>query len=209
MRYALIVSLFLNIGCSVFGINNVEGPTYTVIKTNGNKQIRKYESYIIARTKVNGNMDKAGNKGFRILANYIFAKNRSGDKIQMTSPVTQKKTKEKIKMTSPVIQQKSQGNNSYYISFIMPKKYTLDSLPKTDDKKIEFARVPARYIASYRYSWFRTSDKNAKYAKVLRSWISNNTDFAIISDFMSAGYNPPWTIPFFRRNEVMFELEKR
>lgn len=208
MKVIMIFSLLLNSACSVVGISTTEEPEYKVIKSDGDKEVREYEPYIIAQTEVSGDMEEAGNTGFKRLAAYIFAKNRDGDKIEMTAPVTQKNKREKIEMTAPVMQKKNPNEGSYFVSFIMPKKYTLDTLPPTKDDRIEFIKVPKRFVAAIEYTWYRTEKKNKEKAAVLKAWVNSLDDFQIDSEYFSAGYNPPWTIPFLRRNEVMFELAK-
>ncbi|NIM61511.1 MAG: heme-binding protein, partial [Acidobacteria bacterium] len=46
---------------------------------------------------------------------------------------------------------------SYY--FVMPSKYTLDSLPEPDDSRIEIREVPQRIVAVRRYSG-RSNESN-------------------------------------------------
>lgn len=198
------MGLFTSSACSLFGVSTTEEPTYKVFKSSGPMEIRRYDSYIVAQTSVKGDMEEASNTGFRRLAAYIFAKNRDGEKLAMTAPVTQKETNEKIEMTAPVLQKK-QGSD-YIISFIMPKKYTLATLPKPKDESITFKEIPARTVATYQYSWFRSEEKNKKYVKKLKDWVQSFEEFTVKSTYSSAGYNPPWTIPFLRRNEVIIEL---
>ena len=71
------LTLILSSGCSLLGIRNEEGPKYIVVLKEDNKEIRKYESYIVARTVLKGSFEDAQKEGFKILAGYIFGKNKS------------------------------------------------------------------------------------------------------------------------------------
>ena len=82
-----IVLLFFLSSCSFFGIQNEEGPKYRILKKDGDFEIREYEPYIIAKTTVKGTYEEASGKAFKILAGYIFGKNKNDKKIAMTSPV--------------------------------------------------------------------------------------------------------------------------
>lgn len=199
--------ILLMCSCSFFGIQNEETPKYKVLKSEGAYEIRAYDSYIIAKTTVEGNYKEASSKAFRILAGYIFGKNKKNESLNMTSPVQIKKSSVKLNMTAPVqISEKKSG--FYSMSFVMPRKYTLDSLPKPLDESITFEQVETKIIATYTYSWFATDKRNKQKAKLLQNWIKAQTKYKAKSSFTYAGYNPPWTIPFLRKNEVMIELEE-
>lgn len=170
MRF-LIVTLCssLQLGCSVFGIQSEEGPQYEVVRADKNKEIRRYQPHLVAQTTVDGSFDEAQNKGFRILADYIFGKNKSQQKIAMTSPVVQK--------------------------------------PKETSEKIEM--TPKKYLGVIRFTGLWSEKKNSAQANLLKEWLSSQMDYEIMSEAQFAGYNPPWTIPWFRRNEMMIELKKK
>ncbi len=97
----------------------LEKPSYTVLESDGNLELRRYEPYIVAETLVDGDFESAGNQGFRRLADYIFGNNRSRQKMEMTSPVSQAPS-EKVAMTAPVAMHR-QGD-LYRITFMMPSR---------------------------------------------------------------------------------------
>ena len=188
----LIIILIMSTGCSFFGIQSEEQIPYEVLKKEGNKEIRKYSSYLAAETTAKGTYKEAQRKNFRTLANYIFKGNKDEESIAMTSPVTISKDNEQMKMT-----------------FMMPSKYKeKDDLPKALDKNISFRIIPSKYMAAIQYSGYENEEKNKDKAKKLKKWLKEQKEFKIISPPIFAGYNPPWTLFFLRRNEVLIELEK-
>ena len=112
-------------------------PEFKLTFKDDNFEIREYEPKILAQVNVTGNFNDASSKGFKVLADYIFGNNISLDgnsKIDMTAPVIAETASRKIEMTAPVI---AEGNNSkWLISFVMPKEYSLKTLPKPNNKNI-------------------------------------------------------------------------
>ena len=190
--------------CSLFGIQSEEGPKYKVLVKDGNYEIRKYSPYLVAQITVEGDYNDSSGEAFRILAGYIFGKNQGENKVAMTSPVEIKKDPVKISMTSPVTM--DQEEKSFTMRFSMPSKYTLYDLPRPLDKRITFKEVPSKVIAVHRYTLLGSQERNEKKAAELKLWLNNRNDYTFNPDYTYAGYNPPWTIPFLRRNEIQIEL---
>ena len=122
----------------------------------------------------------------------------------MTTPVLQKSQNEKISTTMPVYQQ--ENSDTWTMTFVLPSKYTLETIPIPLNDKIEIKMVPAKKVATIQYSGFINSRKIKDNATKLLSWLENN-EYTSLSEPYSAGYDPPWTIPFLRRNEVHIEIE--
>ncbi|MFC1534615.1 heme-binding protein [Thermodesulfobacteriota bacterium] len=204
----MLLTIF-NSGCSIFGIRNYETPKYEVISKEGNKEIRYYQSYIVAKTTVKGEFKEAQGNAFRILAGYIFGDNEKKQEIAMTAPVVQKPIAEgeKIPMTAPVIQ--SPSEEGWVMTFMMPSAYKMEDLPIPKDKRISFATVPAKYNAALRYTWFGRKSRNDRKAKELQEWLTGIKEYEPMSSSVYAGYDPPWTLPFFRRNEMMIEIKRK
>ncbi len=198
----------LTAGCSLFGKGSEEQPSYQVILKQENKEIRKYNSHIIAKTTISGSFKDAQSEGFRILAGYIFGKNKSQQKIAMTAPVVQKSESEKISMTAPVLIA-SNENKSWTMTFSMPSQFTIETLPVPTDKRVQIEKVEERFVAAITFSGFWGESKNAEEAKKLKEWMKGNQEYELISEAMFAGYNPPWTLPFLRRNEMLIELRRK
>jgi hypothetical protein len=196
---------FLIAGCSLFGKGSEESPNYQVVVKEDNKEIRKYDSYIVAKTTVQGTFKEAQGLGFKILAGYIFGKNTSRSKIAMTAPVVQKAESEKIAMTAPVVM-KDSGNQSWTMTFSMPSSYKLETLPTPTDSRIVIEKVESRYVAALTFTGFWGEEKNAEKSLELQEWLKAHPNYKVMSSGMFAGYNPPWTLPFLRRNEILIEL---
>jgi hypothetical protein len=195
-------------GCSFFGKGSEEQPSYQIVAKQGNKEIRKYDSYVIAKTTVSGSFKDAQSEGFNILAGYIFGKNKSQQKIAMTAPVVQKAESEKISMTAPVVIS-SNKNKTWTMTFSMPSKFTLETLPVPTDERVKIEKVEEKFVAALTFSGFWNESKNAEKGKELKEWMRGYKEYQLTSQPMFAGYNPPWTLPFLRRNEMLIELTRR
>jgi len=175
---------------------------YTILKKDGRFEIRRYASYIVAEVAVPGNYNSALLKGFRILADYIFGNNRSQQHIAMTSPVMQSPTpSERIEMTTPVLARKAAANQ-HIISFVVPRKYSMDTLPEPVSGDIHFRTVQAHRAAVIRFSGYLNSRTKTARSKELQNWLESR-GIRPEGDFVSCQYNPPWILGIFRRNEVM------
>ena len=198
----------LNAGCSLVGKSDVEGPSYKVILKQDNKEIRQYAEYVVAKTTVRGKFKDAQGEGFRILAGYIFGKNESRQKMTMTAPVVQRPESEKISMTAPVVMSPNQ-DSTWTMTFSMPSAYTLETLPVPTDKRIQIEKVQGKTVAALTFSGLWNESKNTEKGTELTEWLKNFQEYAPSSPPMFAGYNPPWTLPFFRRNEILIDLTQK
>ena len=192
--------------CSLFGIQNEEGPKYKVLDREANFEIRKYRPYIVAETTIKGNYNDSSGDAFRILAGYIFGKNKGDNKLSMTSPVEIKQEPSKIAMTSPVTV--NQSGNNLTMSFSMPSKYPLNELPEPLDNRIKFREIKEKIVAVHRFSWLSSKEKNDRKAKELRKWLKKMGKYTYNNTYSYAAYNPPWTLPFLKRNEILIPLQE-
>jgi hypothetical protein len=181
----------------------IEEAKYEVIKKDNVFELREYAAHILAETVVEGNLEDAGSKAFKILFSYISGNNRSGDKMAMTAPVSQEPMGEKIKMKAPVAQQRAK--ESWAVSFMMPGSYTLRTLPEPGDPKVTLRQVPARRMASVRYSGFWSEKGYLQHKIELESWI-HRMGFTIVGDPIWARYNSPFMPWFLRRNEILIPI---
>ena len=190
-----------------FFIRNIEEPKYTLVSKEDGYEIRDYESYIIAETTVSGSYRDSLGKGFQNIADYIFGNNTKSQKIAMTAPVIESESQdlsEKIAMTVPVI---SEGDSKERrISFVMPSKYTLETLPKPNTDLVTLREVTARKVAVLRYTWYANEKKVEDKKKELIEML-NKDGVEIVGQFSSAQYNPPLSIPFLRRNEILVDIK--
>jgi hypothetical protein len=120
----------------------------------------------------------------------------------MTSPVTQQGN-EKIAMTAPVTQQGD--GKSWRVRFIMPSEYTRDTLPKPNNAAVELKEVPGKRFAVIRFSGMGGKESLERRNKELDAFLSAKS-LTPLSLPTYAFYNPPWTLPFLRRNEVLIEI---
>jgi hypothetical protein len=178
---------------------------FTVIEKENDFELRRYEPQIVAQNIVEGDFTDVGNSGFRRLFEYINGKNRKKVPIPMTAPVLEEIASEKIPMTAPVNQERENGK--WVISFVMPSDYTLETLPEPLDPGVSLKIVPGRLVAVLKYSgtWSRNryDEKQDLLEKMLRAKGLTPTGEPIF-----ARYNPPWTLWFLRRNEVLIPVER-
>jgi hypothetical protein len=172
-----------------------EEPDYDVVREDGAIEIRDYDAMIIAETIKSGYHEKARRSGFDTLADYIFARNRDG---------------KKIAMTTPVLQQLAEGEGrmkGWAIRFVMPKKYTMANLPQPASSDVTLRDVPARRVAAIRFSGNFNATLASKQLMSLYNYLADN-NLKQKSDPQYAFYNPPWTPGFMKRNEILIEIER-
>jgi hypothetical protein len=204
MLLSLATSM-LNSACMVVGVRTVEQTDYKVLHAADGMELRLYEPYLVARTYVEGELKQASNEGFRRLAGYIFGKNGGQRSIAMTAPVTTTRSEgEKISMTAPVVQEKQGGR--WLMEFMMPGIYRREGLPEPLDSRVSIVEVPGRLVAAVRFSGAASEeDFDARTAR-LEEWIAGQ-GLKQRSTPRFARYDPPFTIPFLRRNEVHITVE--
>ena len=120
----------------------------------------------------------------------------------MTAPVTQAK-RQNIAMTAPVTQESSLAG--WTIAFTMPAGYSMQSLPKPASPKVKLVEQPSRTMAVFRFSGLAAaSDMEAAQRTLMQKVASMG--LATRGEAVFAFYDPPWTLPLLRRNEVMIEI---
>jgi hypothetical protein len=201
-----IIALILIVGVLAGPVmSDVEKPDYKVIQSEQNIEIRQYEPMIIAEVEVDGKREDAIGDGFRLLADYIFGNNTVQQVISMTAPVQQKEN-QKIAMTAPV-QQQSTGK-SWRMSFVMPSKYSMDSLPVPNNNRVRLKEILTKKFVVIEFSGTNSSENVTEHENQLMNYIEAN-QIKIIGSPKYAFYNAPWTLPFLRRNEVMTEINQQ
>ena len=200
----LLLSSLLLAGCSVLGKRTAEEAQYTVLKSDGEYELRRYEPMIIAETTMEGDYRSTSGKTFSKLASFIFGANKSESSIDMTAPVLQEQGSEEIAMTAPVIQKKS--GEKWVTAFVMPHTYTIETIPKPLDQGIVLREIPGSKVATIRYSGLHSEKNINKYSEKLNKWIIDN-GYRPASRPRAASFDPPWTLPFLRRNEVHIDID--
>jgi effector-binding domain-containing protein len=187
-----------------------EEPRYEVIKKEENFEIRRYQPMIIAEVLVTGTLSEASNKGFRQIADFIFGNNedpikKQSEKIAMTAPVTMEAdTSSKIAMTAPVTMEGSGG--AWKMAFVMPSKFTMETLPKPKNSSVIIKQMPAQQVAVVTFSGWVDEEKLSAQTTRLNEWMAKN-GLKTSGSAQLSRYNPPWTLPFWRRNEVWMKLD--
>lgn len=204
-RYPLITAAVMLIICAALSgtiMSNVEQPAYSVVRSFGEVEICDYPAMIVAEVEVFGERKQAINAGFRLIADYIFGNNAPSRKIPMTAPVTQQAGK-KIAMTAPASQQSA--GDAWKVRFIMPSGYTLETLPTPNNTAVKLVAVPAQRFAAIKFSGLAGDETIARYKQRLFDFL---TEQALKSEGEPsiAFYNPPWTLPFLRRNEILVKI---
>jgi len=204
MKTLILIFVALAILAALAGtiMSNVEQPKYRVILSDNNIELREYAPMLLAEVEVSGERKEAINKGFKMLADYIFGNNISKTKMAMTAPVTSE-LNEKLAMTAPVMQQGQR--DKWKVRFVMPAGYTLDTLPKPNSSSVNLISIPAKRFVVIRFSGLAGEDNIQLHTDELKAYISEQNLKTIGSPIL-AFYNPPWTLPFLRRHEVMIEL---
>ena len=194
----------------------IEEPKYEVIVSDAQFEVRHYAPVLIAETIVEGDMDAASSKGFRLIADFIFGNNLSSDtdkkaKIAMTAPVTVEPQSSKIAMTAPVTvePQAAESNmktaKTWRINFVMPSQYTLANIPKPKNNAVSLREVPSKYFIVHKYSGFNTVSRVQTKTDETVEWAIKRS-YKMIGTPQLSRYDPPWTLPMFRRNEIMLEI---
>lgn len=183
-----------------------EEPAFTGVSRDGNVELRDYPELVVAEATVAGEQKAAASEGFRLLAGYIFGGNRRRESIAMTAPVSQAAASEKIAMTAPVAQTRT-DTGRWVVRFTMPRKYTMQTLPVPNDARVSLRRLPPARLAVLRFSGLAQPDEVAARSSELLAWVAAH-HLRATGPVTLAQYNPPWTLWFMRRNEVMVEIER-
>jgi hypothetical protein len=197
----LLLTLFLSGGTAMA----TEEPAFKVTLKNGTLEVREYPPLIAAEVLVGGDRSQAVNAGFRLLAGYIFGGNTRRQSIAMTAPVVQAQAAgESIAMTAPVVQ--TGANGAWTVRFLMPRGYTLDTLPTPNDQRVHLTPLPAARVAVVRFSGLAHEPDIQQKTTELRAFLAAQQLVAVGPPSL-ARYNPPWTLWFLRRNEIMIPVQ--
>lgn len=188
----LLAVLAVMLGVGMAGAQTHKGyetPAYTVEQADGAVELRLYAPFVVAEVTVEGTRQEAINKGFRILAGYFFGGNAEGRKVEMTTPVAQ-----------------SGGAGEWVVEFMMPRAFTLATLPKAKDARIRIKETPPLRQAVIRFSGLATAAALAEQEQALRDW-AKAQGLTLGPGPRYYFYDPPMTLPWNRRNELAFEVE--
>ncbi len=179
----------------------IEEPHYDVIVSQAPFELRHYAPTLIAQTIVEGDMDAASNKGFRLIADFIFGNNLAAGseqaaKIAMTAPVTTEPQSDATSVASA---------KQWRIHFVMPSQYTMANIPKPNNSAVTLHELPRKYVVVHRYSGFNTMARVQEKTDETLAWAKQQS-LQVVGTPQLSRYDPPWTLPMFRRNEIMVEV---
>jgi hypothetical protein len=183
----------------------IEKAKYTVLEKEDGFEIRKYDPQIVAETFVEGDLENAGNEGFRRLYAYISGENTEKQSIAMTAPVSQETGSKKIAMTAPVKQEMK--NNRWRITFLMPAEYTLETLPEPNDTRVRLTEESGDLMVAVRYSGTWSEEGYEENRALLEAFIQKR-GLTKTGEPVWARYDPPFMPWFLRRNEVLIPIEQ-
>lgn len=204
MRLSFFTTLLLFF--TSFTAMAIEEPEFISIEKKDAFEVREYQPKLIAQVLVTGTFDSASSKGFRLLADFIFGNNKTNEgskKIDMTAPVVTRDASEKIEMTAPVVSEETE--RGWYISFNMPKQYSKDTLPIPNNPEVKIIDVPSEKFAVITFSGLVREKKYVEMLNLLNEEMRKR-NLEPKGPVILARYNPPWTLPFLRRNELMIRF---
>ena len=169
----------------------IETPEYKIISKHEGFEVRRYSDMVIATTKVQADYKNSTSSGFRRIASYIFGGNDKEMKIAMTAPV--------------IADCPSEGLKSYNISFVMPKEHSMKDLPKANISEVSIQKESLGEVAVLSFGGWASESRSTGYQKKLSKLLIKNK-IKTKGGFMIAQYNSPWTLPPFRKNEVMVRI---
>ena len=184
----------------------IEEPKFTIVSRDASFEVRDYVSVVVAEVVVTGDMENVGRNGFRQLAGYIFGGNNTKKRIAMTAPVTFVPKAENAPGSWNT--EKMGTSAPWTVRFTMPSAFALDDLPHPENPNVELKSLPAGRFAVLRFSGLAGKAQVASQTAELMHYVSKH-GLSPAGPVSLARYDPPWTLWFMRRNEVMVPVEMK
>lgn len=195
--------------CGVFGGPSAPEPAYEVLRDEPPFEIRVYPALAVAITPMGAGIGEGTGGAFQRLFGYISGDNRTEREVAMTAPVIQQPEKDekgkKIEMTAPVLQQPD-GEGEWRMLFVLPADMTAETAPVPAEESVRIDTLPARRVATIRFSGFLRDSNVVEARERLLHWMQAE-GLSPAGPAEVAGYDPPWTLPWFRRNEILIPVE--
>ena len=170
-------------------VSSIETQKYRVVKKEDGFEIRFYPKATFATIRSNGtNYKQIASSGFRKLAGYIFGGNDQNKSIAMTAPVRMEMSEKGSAM-----------------SFVMPEKYDMATLPKPKDATVEIKQSEEVYAAVIAFGGYANDEKINDYTNKLVDLLQKK-NIKIIGGFNFLGYNAPYDF-IGRKNEISIPIE--
>lgn len=184
-----------------FKENQTEEPDYRTLATDGDFQIREYPALTVAETTVHGQRAKALGAGFRVIADYIFAKSRDGEKLPMTVPVMQD-SGDPMASDPPLFDDALEGG--WRTRFVMTAGREVGDLPPPPEG-VDLVELAPRRVGVVSFAG-RPGDRGlAEQEDRLRGWLARRGETSE-AEPEYAFYNSPVIPGPLRRNEVWLPL---
>jgi hypothetical protein len=203
----ILVCVSLLAGCSLIGVRSgYEQPSYVLVETLSDQiSIRRSKPLLAVETTVNmPDYDEGRGAAFRRLFHYISGANINVQSTILTDTSESLRTSEKISMTAPVETSRN-GASGIRMRFFLPAELTLETAPQPTDRRLQLVEVPGQLQAVLRFSGFASEDEVAKNTQTLVSALRKSS-WSATSRPLTHIYDPPWTIPFLRRNEIVIPI---
>lgn len=198
MKVFYFLVTFLESGLAVFGVRSpFETQPYRVVaQLSDGVEIRAYGPLVAAETQAGADDRQA----FSRLFDYISGANVPDRTIAMTTPVEMRGM-----MRGAGVPKVDEPREEPRMRFFLPKDMAADP-PVPKDSRVHIVTLPARTVAVLRFSGSLDRKSVAAHEATLRA-VLEKTKRRAQSDAYVMGYDPPFTIPFLRRNEVAIDVE--
>ena len=167
-----------------------ESAEYTVLKSDGDIELRSYPELMLATTNM-GTRIQGEDGSFGRLFQYISGGNEG---------------KQKVAMTTPVFMEPQSGSADGQMSFVIPKEVAASNVPEPTGEQVQITKRPAGQFAVIRFAGRLDSDIRVEQQSKLENWIETN-GYTATGQTEMAGYDPPWTPGPLRRNEILIRVE--
>lgn len=179
-----------------------EEPDYRALMTDGDFQIREYPAVTVAETVVSGPRHDALGQGFRVLADYIFAKSRGGEALDMTVPVLQDSGNPMAEDPPTFDDELIEGG--WRTRFVMPGGRSAGELPDPPIG-VQLVDLPPRKVAVVSFAGRPGERDLAEQEDRLRGWLARQGQSSEVEPEYAFYNSPPIPGPL-RRNEIWLEL---
>ena len=185
-----------------------EQQTFELIQRFPDFELRRYPAHLVAEVTVGSSFDRATNRAFRQLFNYINGNNTARQPLEMTAPVIQGfAPSQKVPMTAPVLQHASLEEGEFVVAFVLPAGMTEETAPIPADPEIRIGPVPAALAAVLGFSGIGSKSAFEKRNQELQDAIAA-AGLTAVGLPRFARYDPPFKPRFLRRNEVIQDVEE-
>ncbi|WP_153558082.1 SOUL family heme-binding protein [Roseimaritima sediminicola] len=167
-----------------------ESAGYKVIESDGAIEIREYPDLMLAATDSKSDAtDRDGS--FMRLFQYISGANEA---------------EQKIAMTTPVFMEGELGQSSGSMGFVMPAEVAAQGPPDPNNDQVKLRKRKGGRFAVIRFSGRLDAELAKKQEAKLRQWMKSR-ELQAEPSAEAAGYDPPFTPPQQRRNEILIRVK--